>query len=743
VTQILGAVAADGHRAGIHAAAVAALQSTTVRAPKGLVLGLVVGAIGILLRPTTLGVRLEEDLGLPWLFALRGPTAPPPDVAIVSIDRSSAQQLGMDTREWPPPRHVHAAIIRSLNRLDVSTIVMDIWFERERAPEDDKDLALAMAERRNVVLVQRVDRVRVPGADVNTQLLQSPLVEFQRSAVSLAPFPLPRSSLTSFFWPFFETSAGTVPTLPAAALQVHGLPLLTRLTMLLDHVEARHVDELPQQVLSVADSQQLMHVFRRKLSDPLTATRALEQLAPATDGLSTRETAVLAALLKLYAGPDTYYLNFYGSAGQIETIPFHELLLDVDARRNLAGKVVFVGMSPSSLMTSAEQTDTHPTVYSTADGVDLSGAEISATAFANLLTDRTLRPVSSWTAIGALFAFGGLVGFLARVLPGMQAAAVTIALAAAGAALAQFLFTAHARLVPLATPLLVQLPLALFVGLLLRYRDIRRQVPMELDPHAPPEFSSGVCLVTDVVGYSRVAERVTSEELRTLLDEYFRMLQRITKAHRGLTWDRAGDSSQCVWRARKDTPAEMDARLNACLAAIEMRGAIDRFNARLPETHRLNTRIGLNAGPVAVGAIADVPKVYSTTVNVASRIEDLNRHLGTKILASRGVVQGQETIVVRRLGIFILRGQSDEVEIFEILAERRDIIDADRRLCERFAACLEQFEAAHWAGAAECFRGLAGDHPADGPAGYYRDLSVRYVTAPPPDNSLVIHIDSR
>ena len=697
-------------------------------------LALVVGAIGVLLRPSGVGRRLEEEVGLPWLFARRGPVEPPRDVAIVSIDKSSAQQLGMDTREWPPPRHVHTRIIRSLHRHDVSAIVMDVWFEQYRSPADDEDLARAMAENGNVVLVQRVDRSRVPGADISTELVQSPVVEFQQSAIALAPFPLPRSALTSFFWPFFQTSAGTVATLPAAALQVHALPLLDPLLSLLEQAGVGNLRDLPRRVVSVAESRLLMQRIRDELqNDPVGARRALARIAEDASGdRSATASDVLTALIRLYGGPDSYYLNFYGPSGSIDTIPFHELLLDgMNQRRDLSGKLVFVGTSPSAQLTSAEEVDTYPTVYSTSDGVDLSGVEIAATAFANLLTDRTLRPVGSLTSMAMLLAVGGLAGFLARVLPGMYAAVAITALGAAGVGLAYFLFNVHSLLVPLAVPVLVQLPVALFVGVLSRYLDIRKQVPIEVDPHAKQQVFNAVCLTTDVKGYTTLAEHLTPDDLHQLLDEYHEMLRRLVETRRGLVWGRGGDSVLCVWKVPKRDPwparvlprlmgrlnhADKHARLNACLAAIEIRDSIERFNARHLASHQLPTRIGLDAGEIGLGPVGGELQAVGNPANAASRIEGLNRHLGTQLLASASVIQDQETLIARRLGFFVLPGKSDEVEIFEVLGKRGAVDEASQRLRDRFASGLELFERRNWSEAAKLFRQLARDYPADGPA---------------------------
>jgi adenylate cyclase len=730
-----------------------------VRLRKSILLGLFVGALGVALRPTSLGVRLEEEVGLRWLFTLRGPVAAPPDVVVVSIDKGSAQQLGMEPGAWPPPRHIHAAIIRSLHRHGVSAIVMDVWFEGHRVPADDDDLARAMAESGNVVLVQRVDRPRVPRAGVSTELLQSPIAQFRENAISLAPFPLPSGSPTPVFWPFFDTSSGAVATLPAVALQIHALPLLDQLRSALEQAGIESAAALPRRVTSPEDSRRLIeslrHAFQQNAS---AATRALASLD--ARGGSVAERRVLSALVRLYSGPDTYYLNFYGPPGSIPTIPFHELLQgDQGSGHGLSGKVVFVGESASALLTSASQTDSYPTVFSTSEGANLSGTEIGATAFANLLTNQTLQPTSPLTSLLILLAFGGLVGFLTRLLPGVQATATALGVGLGGAALAQWLFTHHSLLVPLALPLLIQLPVAMFAGLLSRYRDIRKQMPIEVNPYARQQIFSAVCLTTDVTGYTMLAEHLTRDELHDLLDEYHEMLRRLVTARRGLVWGRGGDSALCVWRTSSPSwsiramarwvggqqhQQERARRLNACLAAIEIRDAIDRFNAAHPVAKRMPTRIGLATGEIGLGPVAGELQAVGDPANAASRIEQVNKLFSTRLLASATAVDGLDTLLVRHLGSFVLPGKSDQVEIVEILGVRESVGAAERQLCDRFAQGLALFENSNWRDAAECFQQLTIDYPNDGPARYYSDLSVRYATAVvlPPVGRPVITIEA-
>ena len=697
-----------------------------VRYQKAIALGLVVGALGVALRPTRVGLRLEEDVGLRWLFTVRGPLTPPPDVVVVTIDKGSAQQLGLDTREWPPPRHVHARVIRRLTALDVSAIVMDIRFEKHRSPVDDDDLADAMARSGNVALAQHIDHLKVPGVDVEVEQIHSPIDQLQKSAISLAPFPLPEGSLTHFFWTFFATSAGEVPTLPAVGLQIQALRVMDRFIALLDRAGITDLG-LPSRVTSVAESRRLMEVLRRRLRrDPQGTERAMALLdAGDGSGLSASERRMFAALLRLYAGRPSYYLNFYGPAGSIDTIPFHELLEEPGRKSfSLAGKTVFVGEGASELVTSAEQPDTFRTVYSTREGFDLSGSEIGATALANLLTDRALRPINALGASAILLGLGMVVGILARLLPGIYAVPIGLFVSAAYYGSAQFLFSRHALLVPVVIPLLVQFPLALFVGVFSRYRDIRKQIPMELDPSAPLEEFQGVCLVTDIEGYTRLNQVIEPKELAPLLHEYYEMLRGPVERRGGYDMGgRAGDSMIFLWKPTSVAAhgsRDKEARLHACLAAIDMRDAVDRFNERRDVTRQLRTRFGLDASALVVSAVSRGVQAVGTPASTAAFLQALNKDLSTKILASERVVHDLDGLVLRRLGTFTLKGTSEEVPVVELLGERGKVGELPQSFCETFASAVEHFRNGNYPDAAKLFKQLQLDYPArDGPTEYF------------------------
>ena len=200
---------------------------------RSLIVGAVTGLIGAALILSPLGTALEEEVGLAWLFQVRGPVAAPPEVAVVAINGTTGSQLGLPKlpRDWP--RTVHAALIKSLTKRQVAVSVIDIDFSRVKSGYEDSMLALAIAEADRIVLFERLAGRRQPleGADgqvdgwtwVEEKLSPSPLLA--NAATALAPFALPKLGQAAIqFWAF-KPSLGDLPTTAAVALQLYALPV--------------------------------------------------------------------------------------------------------------------------------------------------------------------------------------------------------------------------------------------------------------------------------------------------------------------------------------------------------------------------------------------------------------------------------------------------------------------------------------------------------------------------------------
>jgi adenylate cyclase len=276
-----------------------------------------------------------------------------------------------------------------------------------------------------------------------------------------------------------------------------------------------------------------------------------------------------------------------------------------------------------------------------------------------------------------------------------------------------------------------------------------------VDPGAPPELVQGVCLATDIENYMTASANMEPRDLALLMSEYFDSISTLVARRRGLMMGRAGDSAMCVWagsrgdrplarllvrRAARQQASDGRARASACQTALDIRDSIDRFNERRPTA--LRTRVGLHVGKVAMGPVGGEYHVIGDVPNTASRIQGLNKQLGTTILASDAVVHGQEGLYLRGVGRFILAGRPDELSIVEIVGRAGAIDRTTRELCERFADALAVFATGDLKRAATLFTAIASTYPADGPTRYYRQLCSAQ-TSVSANGPPVIRIDTK
>lgn len=744
------------------------------RIGKGLLLGTVIGAAGALFALTPLGMDFEENVGLTWLFKIRGPVDPPSQVAVVGIDRASADALGLpkQPRKWP--RSLHAQLIDNLVRRGASVIAFDMILDTPGNPVEDAALAASIGDAGRVVLFEHLERrlqpvTRADGsidAWVSTEHLRPPLPMLAKEARGLAPFPLPRvPARVQQFWAF-KKAAGDVATLPAAALQVYGLEAYEQWRSMLREAGVPNLETLPRNHSELTGATKLREV----IGTVRTAFKQNPELVPRIAGTAMRDNhsvspGVLDALVRLYGGTDSYYLNFYGPPGHIETIPYHALVAGdagetVADRADLAGKCVFVGWSELAI---AAKEDGFYTVFSRDDGIDISGVEIAATAFANMLNGNTLRPTSPSTTAAVLLVFGLAAGTAAALLLAQAAVPLTLISAILYAVTAQIAFNESHIWLPMATPLLLQVPLALFFGTLGQYLlaqrrrrqatraigyflpqpEVRVLTASDVDPHSIDRITYATCLASDAQGFTALSETMGPRESAVFLNEYFDALSEPINRNNVDVREFRADGVMCAWTSEE---ADSAVRARACRAAVEVTEAVDRFNAsRTPL--RLPTRIGLHAGEVFVGHAGGggrfVHAVVGDIANTASRVESLNRHLGTHLLATGEVVEGIDDLLVRPLGQYRLAGKRNALPIVEIVAIKDHAGDTQLRLCERFAEALDMFRSERWAKAAGLLEAILRDHPDDGPSRFILGRSRQYLTTPPPDRGDIIQMDAK
>ena len=458
----------------------------------------------------------------------------------------------------------------------------------------------------------------------------------------------------------------------------------------------------------------------------------------------------------MYQGANSQYLNFYGPPGSITTVPYYRVLQLHDDRwpqltpREVSGKAVFVGFSERFQL---EQKDGYYTVFSQASGVDISGVEIAATAFANLLTDRPVVPLHGPWYVVTLGGWGVLLGVVCRLLPTLSAAGSALGLSALYLLAVQYQFAVTGSWYPLIIPLLFQVPVAFFGAVLWNSfeankerHNIRKAIKYYLPDRvidqlaksivnvkASSQLVYGICLFTDAEQYTSLAETMAPQELGDFMNDYYAMVFEPVRRHGGIVSDVVGDSMLALWAT---TQPDSAVRQRACLAALDIASAVQQFKQTVG-TLQLPTRIGLHAGHMLLGNVGALNhyeyRAIGDIVNTASRIEGLNKYMGTRILVSEEVLQYLDGFLSRELGTFLLVGKSKPLVIYELLCGMEEATEQQSRLCQLFAEALRAYRSQAWEEAITAFYALTSStiFKEDGPSRFYARLCEQYRARPP------------
>ena len=737
----------------------------------GLALGLVVGLLGAVATYVPRISELEQDFELPWLFHLRPTSLVTPEVIVVAIDEQSAQSLGLSSKpnEWP--RELHARLTDRLARSGAKVIAFDLTFDApSRTPANDVDFASAINAANNVVLVaslrketvqQKSDSGRHRG-EIVIEKVTPPIPILEDAALAYAPFPLPKESRVDTYWTF-KTGAGDSPTLPVVALQVYAFDAYRDFVSLVRRADpslAVASPATPRELTSSANGDGIVATLRDAfLRDARLADRVSKVLEEAGDRITPNNRRLIRSLIGVFRSPEVAYLNFYGPPRTLATIPYHEVLsADSSAKassgtdRRFEGKAVFIGFSAFSQPEQDRVRDDYRTVFSQRDGLDISGVEIAATAFANLLDDRAVRPVP-FPAHLAIVGFWGLaLGAACRMLRPSVAAVFVLFLAPAYLFVGVRQFAAAGIWLPLFVPLALQAPLALFGGTLLHYRDARRErksireafgrfVPEKIVDRlvesvgpvdAADQLVYGACLATDVEKYTQLAETMGPRELAVLMNEYYSELFKPVVRLGGVVNEVVGDAMLAIWAASSE---QASIRRHACEATLEIFEAAERFNRARPGKPALRTRFGLHSGQLLIGSIGASShyeyQAVGDMVNTASRIEGLSKYLGTWILASEATVEGLQEFLTRPVGSFLFAGKSAPVSVVELGGSAQNPDPRLATLYDRFARALEDYRARRWQEAVRGFSELVSAYAEDGPSRFYLKRCERYARRPP------------
>lgn len=695
-------------------------------------IGVMTAVLGVLVYFFLFGYELEEKIGLDTLFKLRGSITAPSSSVIIAINKVSSDHFSLENDPVKWPREYHAKLIDTLKALGAKAIVFDIFFKEPGDEIEDKKLATAIKNAGNVILFSKLKRhilsqkgdspqFRELNNAINIEQLLYPTPNIATAPVALAPFALLKyPQQISQFWTF-RVPAGEIPNIPVIAFQLATLEDYFVLRQIMLEIIPEEIKFLPTEKVEILQQPKLTELvseLRRLFKENPKLAKNLQRAIYNNNVLNEITKDSLLALINVYDGPNQHYLNFYGPPRSITTIPFHEVIAkDSKLSFDFKDKVVFVGFSE---YLQPEQKDNFFTVFSQSNGLDLSGVEIAATAFSNLLNNESIKTLNPNLFIVLIVVFGFSIAFISRYLQTLPSVIAAVAIVICYALISYALFRAYNIWMPWVVPLLIQSPFAVFVALLCHYADTKREreqirkafgfyLPSnvvnqiaqnagKIDPQQKQMY--GICLATDAVQYTRLSEQMPPEKLSKLVNSYYEKLFAPVRNHGGVISDVVGDAMLAIWSSSQ---SDVNLRTQACEAALEIHNTMNGKNQG--EEYLLPTRIGLHAGELMLGNVGAIDhfeyRAVGDIVNTSNRIEGLNKRLGTRVIASENVVDGVNGITMRYLGKFRLAGKQQVLNLYELLCLNKNV-ECDKshiqitERCEILEGGIVAFQAQDW-----------------------------------------------
>jgi adenylate cyclase len=431
---------------------------------------------------------------------------------------------------------------------------------------------------------------------------------------------------------------------------------------------------------------------RGPLADPAVA-RFVVSSAPDVpvdaDGVVRRvslqvgRAPAFAAVVANVPVPDpaaVYRINFIGPEGSFLAIPsdavaaIGDASVDVAGDNPLSGRIVLIGG------TFADGRDMHRTPYGLMPGV-----EIQANIVHMLVTGSLVRP-AGWLA-------GFAVQLIAVLLAGVVMVAVRplwgtlVCLAGAlllGVPASYVAFSRGGYWVDFLLPVAVTSLLGVGADVL-----AKRRLRDALGRYVSPEVAARVernpaelagerrqvsILFSDLRGFTTLSERMAPEQMAARLTEYFDAMTATIFARRGMVNDFIGDAILAVFGAPLDDPEHARHAVESALAMGETLVGLNRRwqGEGLPP---LRMGLGIHTGEVFAGNVGRAGKVkyavVGDTVNLASRVEGLNKELGTTMLVTEAAYRAAGLdLEVNDRGPISVKGREEPVRVFEVIRVR-------------------------------------------------------------------------
>ncbi|MGH6738956.1 MAG: cache domain-containing protein [Bradyrhizobium sp.] len=230
-------------------------------------------------------------------------------------------------------------------------------------------------------------------------------------------------------------------------------------------------------------------------------------------------------------------------------------------------------------------------------------------------------------------------------------------------------------------------------------------------------------LFTDVADFTAKTEKADPSQVMIHTSRYFATLSQEIMNHQGTVDKFIGDAVMAFWNAPAEDP---DHTVNACRAILACLAANTELNEAFSREGwpPYDTRFGLHVGDAVVGNIGSSDRMNYTalgaTINLASRLEGLNKNYGTSVLVSSAVRErAGSAFLFRSVDSIRPKGFAEAIEVSELRGERSNASPAELAMCRRWDDIYAAIERKEGQTALIRLTGFLIDYPEDGVAHYH------------------------
>jgi len=246
---------------------------------------------------------------------------------------------------------------------------------------------------------------------------------------------------------------------------------------------------------------------------------------------------------------------------------------------------------------------------------------------------------------------------------------------------------------------------------------------------------------SDIAGWTTICEGTQPVEVLALLSEYFEKMVSIIIEEQGTMLEFIGDAILAIWNAPNDVP---DHAVRSITSALRMNQVLEDMRKAWTSQGKpeIKIRVGLHSAQVFVGNLGSNMRmkygVLGDGVNLASRLEELNKRYMTEALISEDVLKEpgvSDTFLVRPLDVVVVKGRVEPTRLYEVLGFRADADENVRQISTVSAQAMRAYLNRDFKQATQCLQLVEQLKGGDDPAGkVLSDRCREFLKHAPPPN---------